>query len=79
MEVVLEVSHAFGDDAANPVVGPLEGAQFYGEEVRKDEMISSVGRLRKVGVQDSSDIAPLGHKGVGAVLAVSAYGCAPRS
>jgi hypothetical protein len=36
MEDVLEVC-AFGDDAANPVARPSEGAQFYGGEVRKDE------------------------------------------
>lgn len=42
-------------------------------------MISSVGRLRKVGVQDSSDIALLGHRGPKtnslAVFAVSAWLC----
>ena len=28
---------AFSDDAANPVAGPLECAEFYGGEVRKEE------------------------------------------
>ena len=28
---------AFGDDVANPLAGPLECAEFFGGEVRKDE------------------------------------------
>jgi hypothetical protein len=36
MEYVLEVC-AFGNDAANPVTGPLDCTQFYSREVRKDE------------------------------------------
>jgi len=36
MEDILEMC-AVGDGVANPVVRPLEGAQLYGEDVRKDE------------------------------------------
>ena len=36
MEDVLEVC-AFGGDVTNPASRPLEGAEFYSEEGRKDE------------------------------------------
>jgi hypothetical protein len=36
MEDELKVC-AFGNDAANPVARPLEGAEFSGGEVRKDD------------------------------------------
>jgi len=42
MEDVIEMC-AFGDNVANPVARPLECAEFYGGEVRKDEADNSVG------------------------------------
>jgi len=77
MEDVLEVC-AFGEDAANPVAGPLEGAEFYGGEVRKDEDDQfgwKVEEGRRTGLERHSAPQPQRPR---TVLAVSAYGCAPR-